>query len=144
MDIFSSPSLSASQYVPHVFLDSPYVDALLVALLERRMPLSTCAMPPPLTTLLPSRRMIETEYRSLNQSKYSNFNATLLNDTASIINATLTNGTYKTPNYLFATLIASNATGDPGTGDGSTGSTSAPSDSSTQGGGSNPHSSLAM
>ncbi|KIP05108.1 hypothetical protein PHLGIDRAFT_108675 [Phlebiopsis gigantea 11061_1 CR5-6] len=101
MDIFSSPSLSASQ-------------------------------------------MIETEYRALNQSKYSNFNATLLNDTAAIVNTTLANGTYKAPNYLFATLVASNATDDPGTGDGSTGSTSAPSDGSTQGGGSNPHSSLAM
>ena len=91
---------------------------------------------------LPTRRMIETEYTALKQSMYRDSNATLLNETAAVVNMTLTNGTTKEPNYLFATLIASNATGDAGTGDGGTGSTSAPSGDSTPG--SNPHSSLAM
>ncbi|KAI0339775.1 hypothetical protein BDW22DRAFT_1431273 [Trametopsis cervina] len=72
---------------------------------------------------LASSQMIEVEYNALNQSRYRDFNATLLNDTASLVNATLTNGTIKAPNYLFATLIAANATeglpGDEGDGDGS-------------------------
>ncbi|GJE92146.1 E3 ubiquitin protein ligase [Phanerochaete sordida] len=98
MDIFSSPSLSASQ-------------------------------------------MIEVEYKALNQSQYQNFNATLLNETAAVVNATLTNGTIKAPNYLFATLIASNATGDPNTGlGGSNTGDSTDGDNPP----SNPRSSLAM
>lgn len=64
-------------------------------------------------------RMIELEYSALNQSKYRDFNATLLNETASLVNVTLTNGTITAPNYLFATLIAANATGGPGDNGGS-------------------------
>ena len=84
--------------------------------------------------------MIEVEYKALNQSHYQNFNATLLNETAAVVNATLTNGTIKAPNYLFATLIASNATGDPSAG------TDGSSTDSTDGSNppSNPRSSLAM
>lgn len=98
MDIFSSPSLSASQ-------------------------------------------MIEVEYKALNQSRYQNFNATLLNETAAIVNTTLAIGNVKTANYLFATLIASNATGDS-----TMGSTSGNNGDSTDGSNPppNPRSSLAM
>ena len=62
--------------------------------------------------------MIEVEYTALNQSRYRDFNATLLNETAAIVNETLVNGTIKAPNYLFATLIAANATEGPGSSDG--------------------------
>ena len=61
--------------------------------------------------------MIEVEYKSLNQSRYQNFNATLLNETAAIVNASLASATLKEPNYLFATLISgANSTGHSGNG----------------------------
>lgn len=61
--------------------------------------------------------MIEVEYKSLNQSRYQNLNATLLNETAAIVNASLASATLKEPNYLFATLISgANSTGDNGNG----------------------------
>lgn len=86
--------------------------------------------------------MIEVEYKSLNQTRYRNFNATLLNETAAIVNASLASTTITAPNYLFATLVASNATVDPGNGDdGGSGM------STSDGGGNpptNPRSSLAM
>ncbi|EKM54537.1 uncharacterized protein PHACADRAFT_196967 [Phanerochaete carnosa HHB-10118-sp] len=98
MDIFSSPSLSASQ-------------------------------------------MIEVEYKALNQSQYQNFNATLLDESVAIVNASLTLGTIKAPNFLFAALVASNATGDSSLG----GNGSNSEVSSTNGDpSSNPRSSLAM
>lgn len=86
--------------------------------------------------------MIEVEYKALNQSQYQDFNATLLNETVNIVNASLTLGTIKAPNYLFAELIASNATegsnlGNNGDNSGSTASDNPPSSS-------NPRSSLAM
>lgn len=87
--------------------------------------------------------MIETEYTALDQPRYRNFNATLLNETAAIVNATLVNGTVNAANYLFATLIASNATGD-GSGGADSGTGTAPSNDSGSSGGSNPRSSLAM
>ena len=53
--------------------------------------------------------MIEREFKTLNQSLYQNFNATLLNETAGEVNAALIKGSFNVPNYLFATLVASNA-----------------------------------
>ena len=89
-----------------------------------------------------TRRMIEVEYRSLNQTVYQDFNATLLNSTAAIVNATLVNGTIKAPNYLFASLIASNATGDSNLG--SNGSSSSGDPTGSDAPPSNSRSSLAM
>jgi hypothetical protein len=59
---------------------------------------------------LPPLRQIESEYNKLNQPKYRDFNATLLNATASLVNNTLAFNNYSTPNYLFAQLTAANAT----------------------------------
>ena len=84
--------------------------------------------------------MIEVEYKALNQTKYRNFNATLLNETAAIVNAAITNGTMKSPNYLFATLLA-NDTVQGGSGVDAGGSSSSGGGGSS---GTNPRSSLAM
>ncbi|KAI0690118.1 hypothetical protein BC835DRAFT_1366082 [Cytidiella melzeri] len=67
---------------------------------------------------LSASQIIEVEYNALNQSKYRDFNATLLNATASLVNNSLTYQNFSRPNYLFATLVAANATGGPdGAGD---------------------------
>lgn len=87
------------------------------------------------------RRMIEVEYKALNQTQYQDFNATLLNETAAVVNATLALGTIKVPNYLFASLVASNATGDSSSGSDNN-SNSGPTDNDPPP--SNPRSSLAM
>ena len=129
MDIFSSPSLSASQYVSHVYSSLNLQDAG-----RSLLPLLLVSW-----THYFIDRMIEVEYRALNQTSYRNFNATLLNETAAIVNAAVQNGTMKSPNYLFATLSANGTTGAGAGGDGgdstSSGNTSPPP---------NPRSSLAM
>lgn len=56
---------------------------------------------------------IDLQYAALNQSKYRDFNADLLNSSAQLVNETLTNGTIHAPNFLFATLVAANATEGP-------------------------------
>jgi hypothetical protein len=84
--------------------------------------------------------MVEVEYTALNQSRYRNFNATLLNETAAIVNAVVVNNSAITsPNYLYATLLAN--------GSSSTGTSTDNGDSSDSGNPApspNPRSSLAM
>ncbi|KAJ3528811.1 hypothetical protein NM688_g7944 [Phlebia brevispora] len=57
---------------------------------------------------------IDYEYSALNTTVSMVFNATFLNDTAQLVNNTVVNGTVTSEAYLFASLIAYNATGDPG------------------------------
>ncbi|KAI0085162.1 hypothetical protein BDY19DRAFT_458827 [Irpex rosettiformis] len=68
---------------------------------------------------LVASQTIQTAFRALNQTKYRDFNATLLNATASLVNDSLTNPASLKPNYLFAQLIAANATQGPSAGNNS-------------------------
>ncbi|EPQ57224.1 hypothetical protein GLOTRDRAFT_58432 [Gloeophyllum trabeum ATCC 11539] len=97
------------------------------------------------TQSLTSAKLIEYQFNSsaINKTLYGNYNASLLNASAAIINNTMSTGLMNVSSFMFAELKAYNATGtgavDGGGGDTPTGSTSA-----EQGSGSNRNSSLAM
>ncbi|PSR70731.1 hypothetical protein PHLCEN_2v13388 [Hermanssonia centrifuga] len=94
------------------------------------------------TPSLFASQKIESEYAVLNATKYQDFNATLLNETAALVNITLANNVVTAPNYMFATLVAYNATGNTSA---STGGTfSSPGQEENPGGPSSQKSSLAM
>ena len=82
-------------------------------------------------------RLIESQFNNIignsSSSKYYWFSPSLLNDSASDIQTAVSNHTVPKAGYLFATLIASNAT-DPATNNTNSGSVP----SSNQGGDSNP------
>ncbi|KLO14282.1 hypothetical protein SCHPADRAFT_939693 [Schizopora paradoxa] len=82
------------------------------------------------TKSLIAARTVENAFTNVNQTLYSNFNATMLNMSASIINESMANNSVPTPSYLFATLTANNAS-IPGSGQNGDGSSS-----SSSGGGS--------
>ena len=88
--------------------------------------------------------MIEGEFDSIlgNSSKYYWFSASMLNDSASDINTAIKKGNVPEPGYLFATLVASNATDSNNSTD--SGSTTSSSDSGTSPNPGNTNTSLAM
>ncbi|EMD37842.1 hypothetical protein CERSUDRAFT_114486 [Gelatoporia subvermispora B] len=92
------------------------------------------------TENLASSQAIEETFGRINDTIYGDFNAKLLNESFNAINSTILNGTVNSPGYLFASLIAANATDVEG-GEGSTTPTSS-TNSSPGGGG--PNTSLAM
>ncbi|TCD65331.1 hypothetical protein EIP91_002769, partial [Steccherinum ochraceum] len=66
------------------------------------------------TPLLASSQFIEYQYGAINASMYGHYDAKLLNDSAAQINATIQNGTIGSKGFMFATMIAFNATGATG------------------------------
>lgn len=55
----------------------------------------------------------------MNQSLYGRFNASMLNESAAVINQAIVEGVVPQPSYLFATLLAANASvpdSNPGSG----------------------------
>ncbi|TCD65332.1 hypothetical protein EIP91_002770 [Steccherinum ochraceum] len=64
------------------------------------------------TPLLSSSQFIEYQYGAINATKYGHYDAKLLNESAAQINATIQNGTIDSKGFMFATLVAFNATGE--------------------------------
>lgn len=94
------------------------------------------------TPSLTSSQFIEYQYGAINVTKYGHYDAQLLNQSAAQINATIANGTINSKGFMFATLVAFNATGTDTDGLGS-GGNDVSSSSSDNGGGSR-NTSLAM
>ncbi|KDQ57468.1 hypothetical protein JAAARDRAFT_35180 [Jaapia argillacea MUCL 33604] len=91
------------------------------------------------TQSLTSAQLIEYQFSAINKTLYNDYNATILNASAAIINNSIATGSVIAPSYIFATLKAYNATGDAGV----TNSTP-PATSSGGGGGGSPNTGLAM
>jgi hypothetical protein len=66
------------------------------------------------TQSLASAQVILNEFQAINISIYGEYNATTLNASQLAINQTLAAGYPTAPGYLWATLVAYNATGSPG------------------------------
>ena len=53
---------------------------------------------------------MQNAFTNVNQTLYGHFNASTLNESAAVINAAIAEGIVPVPSYLFATLLAANAT----------------------------------
>ncbi|KAI5119869.1 hypothetical protein M0805_000703 [Coniferiporia weirii] len=84
-----------------------------------------------------SSKTIANAFTNVNQTLYGDFNATMLNQTLSVINNTISTGQVPEASYLFATLTAANATDSDGGGNSS-------SDSSNSNSGNGGNTDLAM
>ncbi|KAI0958926.1 hypothetical protein AcV7_004607 [Taiwanofungus camphoratus] len=98
------------------------------------------------TTTLSSANLIQDEFSAINASTYGTYNPALLNASFEVINTTILKGSTVAPGYMFATLVAYNATGNSSTDGGSNNSSSAMGAGSSggSGGGGGPNTSLAM
>ncbi|CAL1707221.1 unnamed protein product [Somion occarium] len=93
------------------------------------------------TPSLSSSQFIEYQYGAINETKFGHYDAKLLNESAAQINTTIVNGTIDSKGFMFATLVAFNAT-DPGTQNSQPGN--GDNSNSTFEGSSGPNTSLAM
>ncbi|OCH95110.1 hypothetical protein OBBRIDRAFT_768211 [Obba rivulosa] len=91
------------------------------------------------TENLAASQAIEDEFGRINATKFGSYNAKLLNESFDQINQTISTGAVNSPGYIFASLIAFNATDVDGEG-----STTAVGNVGGSGGGSGPNTSLAM
>lgn len=94
------------------------------------------------TQSLASARVILNQFGAINISIYGEFNATTLNASQAAINQTLADGYPTAPGYMWATLVAYNATGPTNINGSGSGSQNSPSASSS--GSSNSKTTLAM
>lgn len=62
------------------------------------------------TESLATAQTIEDQFVAINSTRYGDFNSTLLNDTLSKVNYTMQTGVVAKAGYMFATLVAFNAT----------------------------------
>lgn len=94
------------------------------------------------TQSLASARVILNQFDAINITIYGEYNATTLNASQAAINQTLDAGYPTAPGYLWATLVAYNATGPTGINGSGSGTQNSPSASSTGSG--NSKTTLAM
>jgi hypothetical protein len=94
------------------------------------------------TQSLASARVILNQFDAINISIYGQYNSTTLNASQTAINETLAAGYPTAPGYMWATLVAYNATGSTGINGSGSGTQSSPSASSSGSG--NSKTTLAM
>ena len=96
------------------------------------------------TQSLASARVILNQFEAINISIYGEYNATTLNASQAAINETLNAGYPTAPGYLWATLVAYNATGPTGINGSGSGSQIPPSSSASSSGAGSSKTTLAM
>lgn len=55
-------------------------------------------------------RTVVNAFTNVNQTLYGHFNASMMNDSQAVVNQAIAQGVVPVPSYLFATLLAANAT----------------------------------